>query len=338
LIFLKELFNMARSSLQQQEKDEFVRSCVNLSVQLTGGSHQSSLPGSTDSENPTHADPPNDVNLLFLIGAMLSDPGADIHEKSSALEILSVITMHDPAIVRRHCLDSSKVRSVEKLPILRPEPDELRQLIFLCPPDDLLQSLLLLMSTESEAGLLLQTSEIIRIILDTETMNDQCSLDGNGFMNDENDLSARNGINGQNWYSSQENGSGGLERSEQDTFLSMFYERYVAWLFSPFLYKILVPKVGFPLDSSLKTMVQIQQSFRQRSSAFNIALRFIPSCAIRSSFTLEILSFCVRAHVYRMKLYVLRTRLLSTTLKILSQKPSIPSPSDDKCLKLASLK
>jgi protein phosphatase-4 regulatory subunit 3 len=322
---------MARTSLQPQEKDEFIPICVGTSVQLNDGQVEKQVSENTQSA----ADPSNDVNLLFLLGAILSDPGADTYEKSAALETLSVITIHDPAIIRRHCLEYTKARPDEKLQTLRPEPNDLNQIIFLCPPGDLMQSLLLVMSTESDAGVLLQTSEIIRIILDTEMMGDQNSLDGNELMNDENEGPTGNGTNAQNWNSLHEYSA---ERSEQNEFLSRFYEHYIQWLVSPFFCKILLPKAGFPLNASVKTMVQVQQSFRQRNPVFNIALSPIPSCAIRLSFTFEILSFCVRAHVYRMKIYVLRQRLLSTTLKILSQKSSTSSASDDRCLKLASLK
>ena len=331
--FLKELFNMARTSLQQQEKDEFIPICVSASVQLTAPSNVNNEECGDDSKEAPADDPPHEVNLLFLLGAILSDPNADSNERSAALEILSAITIHDPAIIRRHCLESSRCQLDEKVPILRPEPNDLKQIIFLCPSDDLIQSLLLVMSTETDAGVLLQTSEIIRIILDTEMMGEQSSSDSNGLLNDENEPS----VNGQSWNPLHDKNTGGLENSEQNIFLSMFYERYLQWLFSPFLYKILVPKVGFPLNSSIKTMVSTQQSFRQGSSSFHMALRPIPWCSIRLSFTFEILSFCVRAHVYRMKLFVLRTRLLSSTLKILSRKPN-DSPSDDRCLKLASLK
>ena len=330
--FLRELFNMSRTSLQQQEKEEFIPMCISTSVHLADRRVANQV--SDDSSKEALADdPPHQVNLLFLLGTILSDPNADSNERSSALEILSVITIHDPAIIRRHCLESSRSQSDEKVPILRPEPNDLKQIIFLCPSDDLIQSLLFVMSTETDAGVLLQTSEIIRIILDTEMMGEQSASDSNSQLNNQNEHSS----NGQTWNPLHDNNAGGLESSEQNRFLSMFYERYMQWLFSPFLYKILVPKVAFPLNSSIKTMIDTQQSFRRGNSSFEIALRPIPWCSIRLSFTFEILAFCVRAHVYRMKLFVLRTRLLSSTLKLLSPKPTASS-SDDRCLKLASLK
>eukprot|EP00956_Cyclotella_meneghiniana_P007945 scaffold10562_cov90-Cyclotella_meneghiniana.AAC.2 len=325
LSFIREMFNMARTSLQQQEKDEFVPFCVSTTVQLAGGLNETQLLGN----NTAHDEASNEINMLFLLGAVLSDPGADINEKSAALEILSAITIHDPSIVRRHCLEASRVKSGEKTPTFRPEPDASNQIIFVCPPDDLMQSLLLVMSTESDAGLLLQTSEIIRIILDTEMMGEQ--------MNDENEGLPGNSFDAQNWCSLEDN-SMRQESSEQFAFLSTFYERYLPWLFAPFNYKILVPKAGFLLNSTLKTIIEVQQNFKQASPTFNIALRTIPPCTIRLSFTFEILSFCVRAHIDKMKAYVLKTRLLGTTLKLLSQRSGISSESEDRCLKLASLK
>ena len=107
---------------------------------------------------------------------------------------------------------------------------------------------------------------------------------------------------------------------------------------APFQYKILAPRTAFPLNASLKTIVRMQQDFKNRNTAGDDSLRLVPPCAIRAAFTLEILSFCVRAHVYRMKLFVLRTRLLGTILKIVGQKSSVPMTSSDRCLILASLK
>eukprot|EP00970_Alexandrium_tamarense_P002838 scaffold398_cov198-Alexandrium_tamarense.AAC.2 len=343
LSFLKELFNMARASLQQHEKEEFIATVVSMSVQLLeGGNVGSSLAcGSSDDEKSAEKAKEdtgvNAVNLLSLLGAILSDPITDMNERGASLEVLSVIAIHDPSIIRRHCLDAaaatSRDRADEKPSSLRPDPNDLKQIIFICPPDDLLQSLLFIMSTETDAGLLLQTSEIIRIILDTEMMGEQGSL-GNGFLDDENDFTSGGGINGTNiWHNDS-----GHESSEQNAFLAMFYDRYVQWLVAPFQYKILAPRTAFPLNASLKTIVRMQQDFKNRNTAGDDSLRLVPPCAIRAAFTLEILSFCVRAHVYRMKLFVLRTRLLGTILKIVGQKSSVPMTSSDRCLILASLK
>ncbi|KAL7431810.1 hypothetical protein ACHAXM_005183 [Skeletonema potamos] len=223
LMFLKELFCKARVSLQQPEKDEFIESSVSNS------------------------------KLLYLLGAILSDPNIGVDERGAALEIVSVVAMHDPCVIRRHCLQGAGTAaddsSNEMFSCLRPDPNDHREVIFICPPNDLLLSILFVMSTETDAGLLLQTSETIRIILDTDILGDQGSLN---------------------------------EKS----------------------------------------------------------LTSVAGCPVRASFTLEILSFCVRAHVYRMKFFILRTRLLGTILKRLSHKASHPHQMapGGKCLKLATLK
>eukprot|EP00957_Ditylum_brightwellii_P019265 1452662-Ditylum_brightwellii.AAC.1 len=45
------------------------------------------------------------ASLLALLGAVLSDPNTDVSERGASLEILSAIAMHDPSLIRRHCLD-----------------------------------------------------------------------------------------------------------------------------------------------------------------------------------------------------------------------------------------
>jgi len=82
--FLRELFVMVRTSLQQSDKDDFYAMIVLLDVYLG------------DSET---------VNLLSLMGALLSDPTADISERGICLEILSTIAMHHASLIRQHCLD-----------------------------------------------------------------------------------------------------------------------------------------------------------------------------------------------------------------------------------------
>jgi hypothetical protein len=309
LMFLKELFCKARVSLQQPEKDEFIESSVTNS------------------------------KLLHLLGAILSDPNVGVDERGAALEIVSVVAMHDPCVIRRHCLQGAGIAandsSNEMFSCLRPDPNDHREVIFICPPNDLLLSILFVMATETDAGQLLQTSEIIRIILDTDIFGDQGTLNGS-FMNEENDSNA---INSQNIR--HDAGS-----EEQNAFLALFYDRYIQWLVAPFQYKMLISKSILPLlsesngDESSSAINQIRQEFKHCSASEEESLTLVAWCAVRASFTLEILSFCVRAHVYRMKFFILRTRLLGTILKELSQKASHPPQvaSGGNCLKLASLK
>ena len=310
LMFLKELFCKARTSLQEPEKNEFIDITVTCST------------------------------LLNILGGILSDPNVDIDEQGAALEIISVVAMHNPCVIRRHCLqgtESAAHGSINGMfSCLRPDPNNHREVIFICPPDDLLLSVLFVMSTSKDAGILLQTSEIIRIILDTDIVGDESTLLNGSFMNEENDINAMNSQNVKHDAASE----------EQNSFLALFYDRYIQWLVIPFQYKMFISKSILPLlsesnrDESFSAINQMRQQFKHCSASGETSLMSDGDCSLRAAFTLEILSFCVRAHVYRMKFFILRTRLLGTILKVLCQK--IPQPhqvaSGDNCLKLASLK
>jgi len=341
------------------------------------------------------------ASLLALLGAVLSDPNTDVSERGASLEILSAIAMHDPSLIRRHCLDElaaskrasgsslggaaqgggamstdfvdgvrgTTITDRDEVIPCRPEPNDRRQVIFNCPPNDLLLSLLHIMAVETDAGLLLQTSEIIRIILDTEMMGDQGPLGGGlGYVDDEDDLggghTAGSGGGGGSFMTGvgmQHGGAGGVHASEQNSFLSMFYEHYVQWLFAPFQYTLLRPLTAFPLagpsfqnsNSSRDqpnsrphsaVVQQMKHWFKthkwggETTKGIGGLLRLVPPCAIRTSFAVELLSFCVRAHCYRMKCYVLRSRVLGNVLKLLNPVPSSSISSGDRCLKLAALR
>jgi len=117
--FLRELFVMVRTSLQQSDKDDFYAMIVLLDVYLG------------DSET---------VNLLSLMGALLSDPTADISERGICLEILSTIAMHHASLIRQHCLDvftsshenkNGEDVTSQMIVIPRPQPNDHRQVRFL---------------------------------------------------------------------------------------------------------------------------------------------------------------------------------------------------------------
>lgn len=389
LSFLKELFNMARMSLQQNEKDEFIATaaCTSLpisegltadssslpeysdedisnekdSCQLEGSDDLCSAKDDVDAHNSRHhklqtklsaSEPPQtscDMSLLSLLGAVLSDPNADKKERGASLEILSIVANHDPSIIRRHCIESISAENKgiddDLLTFLQPDPNENRQVIFICPPDDLLLSLIFVMTIETDAGLLLQTSEIIRIVLDTESIGEQGLGGGIGLFDCANDLkTAGDAANGQNKSQNFRSLSSERDTSEQDSFLGIFYDRYMQWLVLPFQYEVLVPKIAVPLlvrgrnNMSWKDMMRMRQDFKYRSNSCDDSLRSIPPCSIRASFTLEIMSFCVRAHVNRMKFFVLRTRLLNSILKVLCQTTPSSISSGERCLKLSCLK
>jgi hypothetical protein len=202
-------------------------------------------------------------------------------------------------------------------------------------------SLIFTLAVETDAGLLLQTSEIMRIILDTELVGEQGPMGGGGNgMGGEEDLATNNG-NG-----ADPNGKGGSPNStggEQNSFLAMFYEHYVQWLVAPLKYAILQPRAAFPLNITLSQSLlkqSIEQEFKSVLGVMNTSrlMGLVPACAIRTSFAIELLSFCVRAHCLRMKFFVLRSRCLGIVLKLLSPKASASVTSGDRCLKLASLR
>lgn len=314
LSFFRELFNMVRISLQLGDKDDFYAAICNMEVELD----------STEKET---------VNLLSLLGNVLSDPSTSVSEKGIVLEIISGICQHDATHIRRHGLDvygAWKNEGGEKISCpARPSTNIIKQVIFFCGPNDLLASLLLLMAVETDAGLLLQTSEIMRIILDIDMLGEHGPMEtGPGMQHPNTERSL-----------APHAGSG----SEQNHFLSMFYEHYVPWLVAPFQYTLLIPAkrlpdkaVALPDDSLL--MKRILDTFRAGVSSKDRLLRIVPMCAIRSSFAVELLSFCVRAHLHRMKFFLLRSRVLGSVLRLLKPNKTAAVTSGDRCLKLAALR
>ena len=435
LMFLNELFNMARMSLQQHEKDDFIVTTVsmltplsmsflaedddsqkrhdgtekNLTINAGGGesndgiiidgsrssvddndvvvndvnceSQQHSMLPQLNTSGNARSSPSSlpyakiHVNLLSLLSAVLSDPTTDVKERGAALDILGVITMHDPGLIRKYCLEYYSASVARQHDVVRPKPNELGELVFACPTDDLMLSLMYVMAAENDAGLSLQTSEIIRIILDTESTDGEHqhtqlkgesllgSAGGYGFLDEEYDFNAGqlfgNSSNDDgDQISSGVGGGGGVTsiESEQNSFLALFYDRYIYWLVAPFAHAILAPRLVRPPFSEKETTISgIRRESKHRTNVGSISggnkddslpsfLRPIEPCPVRASSTLEIISFCVRAHVHRMKFFMLRTRLLGIILTTLRQKegPSLTSeprlPSGVRCLKLASLK
>jgi protein phosphatase-4 regulatory subunit 3 len=316
LSFLREMFNMVRMSLQQSDKDDFYAMIVLMDVSMneTFKEHNNGV-------NPTkisltgHGDT---VNLLSLLGSILSDTNADVSERAACLDILSAIAIHEPSLIRKHCLDefsSSKgmvdennyfKRRLSK--VIRPEPDDKYQVIFVCPPSDLLLSLLGLMATENDAGIILETCEVIRIILDTEIMNDTTQMDLGGVIDNEEDelIGSDNtsflvGTNAQNGH----NGGG----CELNSFLQIFYDHYVPWLVAPFQYSLLVPKTAIPFsinhgemnenESLLQFIKRKHQDLVDHKKSRTGLLKMVSTSAVRLSFSVELLSFCIRAHCYR---------------------------------------
>lgn len=375
LSFLRELFNMVRTSLQQSNKDDFYAMIALMDVDLTendGGrvrekNSKQEQPASKNGE--TNTDQPSDgvgicgndesentmrydtLNFLGLLGSIVSDPRAEAFERSAGLEILSSVAMHDPSLIRRHCLDeqattkeNNEKSGREGIP-QRPEPNERRQVLFTCPPNDLLRALLYVMAIETDAGILLQTTEILKILLDTEMMGEHGQLGGLGCVDNEEEpppgSSALNGsLVGPAGSATSADGA-----SEQNTFLKLFYDFYVQWLVAPFQYVIMATRIALPFSLAETHLISLPSLRRKTNSplldrfgTMNDLFYAVPLCAIRTSFAVEVLTFCVRAHCYRMKFFVLTSRLLASVLKLLSPKSSSSVPSGDRCLKLSSLR
>jgi len=288
---------------------------------------------------------------LSLLGSVLSDPTADVSEKGAVLEIISAIAMHDPSHIRRHCLDYQELwkeaqerkseKGLEMTGPVRPQPNDRRQVIFRYPPDDLLTALLFLLAVETDAGLLLQVSEIMRIILDTDMLGEHGPM-GAGLGTEDNESVPPGGIHPSMDHPNGPMGGQSHSGSDQNQFLAMFYENYVQWLAAPFQFTILhpvklIPDAVFSRSPPSLLMQRLRDTFKAGVSHQDRVFRLVPPCAIRSSFAVELLSFCVRAHLYRMKFFLLRSRVLGNMLKFLTPGRS-SSSSGDRCLKLAVLR
>jgi protein phosphatase-4 regulatory subunit 3 len=238
----------------------------------------------------------------------------------------------------------------------RPEANEKKQVIFLCPPNDLLAALLFLLDTETDAGILLQVSEIMRIILDTDMMGEHGPMGGgfaedaeHGVMADEAEgLPPGNAGNVQSQsheqHNQMNNGSSSATTTEQKQFLSMFYEHFIDWVVAPFQFTILHPVRRVPdsvLISSKESsplLNHLREAFKNGVAPDDGLFRIIPRSAIRISYAVELLSFCVRAHLYRMKIFLLKSRVLSNVFKLLKPQAGMDCTSGDRSLKLAALR
>lgn len=362
LSFLRELFSMVRNSLQQSDKDDFFAVICGFEVELgedfsdnvsqhsqtvevgsvasTVKSDRLGTDASSQADFPTPSSP---VTVLSLLGNVLCDPNTDATEKGSVLEIIGTVAMHDPALIRRHCLDhyneKKRTTSEREAFVGRPDPNENRQVVFQCPHNDLLAALIFLLDAETDAGVLLQVSEIMRLLLDTDMMGDQ-GPPNSGFADEAEGIAphAAHGADHPNPASASGSvGSNGANATtDQKQFLSMFYESYVEWLVAPLQFQIFqcvrrVPAHVLRSPQEFTLMEKMLTTFRKGIPAHDQFLRPVPACAMRSSFAVELLSFCVRAHLYRMKFFLLKSRVLGSVLDLL-HRPA------DRCLKLAALR
>ena len=369
LSFLRELFNMVRMSLQPCDKDNFFSVICELDIDLSEereisdnvsqtsqivevGSiastvRSSGLEDKTDTPQGIEVPMPSSpVKLLSILGSVLSDHNTDVTERGFALEIISGIAMHDPSIIRQSCLEFHETwkKELANRPGAisgRPEANEKKQIIFFCPPYDLLASLLFLLDVETDAGVLLQVSEIMRIILDTDILGDHVSL-GAGFMDEAEGIPPGSG---QAPLYDQHNQPSGVAATstDQKQFLSLFYDNYIEWLVTPFQFTTLHPCRPVPHSVLLspdesRLMQRMLETFKRGVPPGDRLLKTVPFCAVRGSFAVELLSFCVRAHLYRMKFFLLKSRVLGNVLKLLRPHPGANGMSGDRCLKLAALR
>lgn len=371
LLFLRELFQMVRLSLQQCDKDDFFAVICTLEVDLiedreisdsVSQTSQTVEVGSVASTVRSdrlesdecnklmlhvEASTPVSANLLSLLANLLLDPNADTTEKGAVLEILAGVAMHDPSLIRRHCLDCHRAWKKERhqsgrtsdLIMGRPESNEKRQVVFLGPPNSLLSALIFLLDVETDAGALLQVSEIMRIILDTDIMGDHGPLSP-GFSDEGEGIPLGGGQNPPHYQHNQPLGSA-AENTDQTRFLSMFYDHYVEWLVAPFQFTILhpvrrIPDIVLRAPSESVLVQRFLKTFQKGIRPDDPWLRTVPACAVRTSFTVELFSFCVRAHLCRMKVFLLKSRVMGNVLKLL--RPHPVGISGDRCLKLATLR
>ncbi|GKY97736.1 hypothetical protein MPSEU_000731800 [Mayamaea pseudoterrestris] len=380
LLFLKELFTMVRTSLQQSDKDDFISVICTLDIDLNEGREIADNVSQTSQQvevgsvaSTTRSDRldekldqavsielhslPSPTNLLSMLGNVLADPGTELSEKCAALDILAGVAMHDSSLIRRHCLEFHTLRTkrlhatlenVKELPY-RPVPNERNQVLFVCPPDDLIMALLYTVAVERDAGMLLQVTEVLRIVLDTDMMNDQGPV--NAGVGDEADDLPHGHVGQQpqpnplpsQHYPGLSGAPDPVNGSGEKHFLSVFYENYAEWLVAPFQFQILRPAHPIPShvirDPTQSEVMQemILTPFRKSLKLDEKYVTFVVDCSIRRSFAVELLSFCVRAHTYRMKFFLLRSKVIGSVLQLLrcGQKQGV---SNSRALKLAVLR
>jgi hypothetical protein len=187
----------------------------------------------------------------------------------------------------------------------KPTTTAKRAVLCLAPCDNVVAALLILNLTQTDAGVLLQINEILRAVLDTDL--DQ----------------------------QQENNS--VAAQSQRDFLEVFYDHYAHWIVAPFLHQSMrYPVVTIPeriWKNHDALYERIIKNFQQSTS--DPLLRTCGYSAVRLSFAVEILRFCVRTHLFDMKSFLLKSRVLTNVMNLLRP---VRGASGDRCLKLAVLR
>jgi hypothetical protein len=347
LSFLRELFDMVKMSLQQSDKDDFFATVVTMEVYMDPTSEFGSIKHRDVINAKDNFEEPEVVDLLSLLAAVLADPIADVTDRGNVLEIICSISMHDPSHIRRHslkCYHEAKLNTEDNLLSTlvygKPIPNDQRQVFFKCPPKDLMAALLFLLAIETDAGVLLQATEILRIILDTDIQSHGMMTMGLDISETEENLTSASceGVEKSNL--SLCPSTEALD-SDQNHFLSVFYEHYIQWLVVSFQFTILHPRRRLP-DLSTKdlstaaTFDRLAAKVKKGFARDDDLVCLVESNAIRGAFAIELLCFCVRSHHQRMRFFLLKSRVLSSVLKRLDPKSSMTN--GDRCLKLAILR
>jgi hypothetical protein len=381
LQFLRELFIMVRTSLQHSEKSDFYFGICLMDVTV----NIITSPSCQSAQQEAKV-----VNLLQLLGLVLSDINSStVEEKSAALDILFAIACFDASLIRKHVMDETCQRPA------RPCGNTMVQIPK--SENDLLLSLCTTMATANDIGLLLQTLELLRVLLDTDLHHHPIVQDGEHHSEYYHDQQHDSGAhfyeeihdevddeivaNALGTTTKQQNANflsspncktihadgAEIEASKSDKigkeamtafrngdvhtnnisyvslsstnnpFLGMFYDYYIYWLSAPFQFPIFV-SMEKGISDSHYVPIQTDTEGRRKhdeSGPREQVLCLVPKCAVRANFILEILCFCVRVHGYRMKSFVLRSRILSNVLQLLV---AGYGQSGDECLKLAALR
>jgi hypothetical protein len=168
------------------------------------------------------------------------------------------------------------------------------------------------MAAETDAGIMLQTTEVMRDILDDEMPVDSEHIGGVGVIDNEDDLLSE-GTGGNGLIVEQSQVSNGAMNigSERNAFLQMFYEHYVPWLVAPFQYSIFIAKLSMPFSSfkkgvENKNSTSLPQTLsilygKQKKVKNPVEILFIPvkDSTMRASFAVELLNECIRSHSKR---------------------------------------
>lgn len=147
LSFLRELFNMVRMSVDQSDKNAFFARTImrdiciidepveiyDMDIHVGDDNDAATAESTSRDSNEFPSQPKETVNLLSLLGAILSDPNTDVSERGACLEILSAIAMHNPSFIRKHCLaefsasESEGNLDSQSVALAKPQPNGNRE-------------------------------------------------------------------------------------------------------------------------------------------------------------------------------------------------------------------